>query len=105
MILELTDNIKSANSKHNDGKIKKNIFLPSKTTIWEILSSKTNKVYFIDRKKYCSCKGFYYNKSKKYCYHLIEIEKAIINKNYNIEIQNDKNIDEIVKRFIQHIFI
>jgi len=90
----------SANIKFKNEFIKKNIFIPSETIIWERLSSKTKKLYFIDRKNYCSCKGFYYNNSRKYCYHLIEIEKAVRNKKYIIEFQNDKDIDNFIKRFI-----
>lgn len=84
--------------------IKKNVFLPSETVIWEMASSKIEKSYFIELKRYCSCKGFYYNKSRQHCYHLVEVERAISDTNYIIEIHQDKDRDKFIKKLVWNIF-
>ncbi len=81
--------------------IKKIVFIPSQKEVWEIKSSTNNRIYFADlNNKFCSCKGFYYNFKKRYCYHLDEISSANNEKSYHIIFYDDNQINNYLSRLI-----
>lgn len=81
----------------------KHLFLPSGNFMWEIQSKKNNSSYYIDHSlTSCSCKGFYYNYSRKKCYHLSDASSCVENSNYTISVNEDKYYHQIVKRIILH---
>ncbi len=88
----------------NEGKIKKIIFIPSKAEIWEIKSNKNNNVYWIDLNEYyCSCKGFYYNFTKKICYHISAVSIAIEQNRYQIEFLKDSELNNYLNNLMEYL--
>jgi predicted nucleic acid-binding Zn finger protein len=86
----------------NGDKIKRIIIIPSKVEIWEIKSYKTNNLYWTDlNKNYCSCKGFYYNFSKKICYHITAISIAFTQNRYQIEFLKDSELNNYLNNKIE----
>ena len=84
--------------------LRKYLFLPSGRFLWEILSHKNKRCYYVDNAlAFCSCKGFYYNYNRKKCYHLSEVSDCIENSNYTISIYEDEYFDQVVKRIVLQI--
>ena len=85
-------------------KIKRIVFIPSKTVIWEIKSNNNNNIYWIDFvRKYCSCKGFYYNSNNGKCYHMRAVYEAITQNGYEIEFLQDSELNNYLDFLIDNL--
>lgn len=85
-------------------KIKRIIFIPSKNEIWEIKSNSNNNIYWIDyNKKYCSCKGFYYNIKNRTCYHIRAVSTAITQNGYGMEFLQDNDLNYYLDSLIDNL--
>jgi predicted nucleic acid-binding Zn finger protein len=85
-------------------KIKRKIFIPSKNEIWEIKGYNNKNVYWIDfNKKYCSCKGFYYNIKNGTCYHIRAVQMAIIKNGYDLEFLQDNNLNRYLGNLLDNL--
>ena len=85
-------------------KIKRIVFIPSKTVIWEIKSNNNNNIYWMDFvKKYCSCKGFYYNNKNRTCYHIRAVDEAITQNGYEIEFLQDSELNNYLDYLIDNL--
>jgi predicted nucleic acid-binding Zn finger protein len=86
--------IKKIDELIKSDKIKKIIFLPSKTQLFEIKSNTNNKTYWIDlERNCCSCRGFYYNFKKGKCYHIQAAYIAVKHNKYKVKFLNDSEIN------------
>jgi predicted nucleic acid-binding Zn finger protein len=85
-------------------KIKRKIFIPSKSEIWEIKSHNNKNVYWIDfGKKYCSCKGFYYNIKNGTCYHIRAVQMAIMLNGYELEFLQDNYLNSYLYNLLDNL--
>jgi predicted nucleic acid-binding Zn finger protein len=100
----LSDDIEKIQNLINEKKIKKIIFIPSKKEIWEIKSNKNNNIYLIDVKEnFCSCKGFYYNFTKKICYHIQAVSIAYRRNRYEIEFLKDTELNNYLNNLLDNL--
>jgi predicted nucleic acid-binding Zn finger protein len=82
----------------------KHLFLPSGKFMWGIQSRKNNSIYYVDHDlTFCSCKGFYYNYSRKKCYHLSDVLNCIENSNFTVSLYEDRYFHQIIKRIVLDI--
>ncbi len=88
----------------NEKKVKKIVFTPSKVEIWEVKSHKNNNIYWVDiETKYCSCKGFYYNFTKKTCYHISAVSTVLSQNAYKIELLSDSEMNDFFNNQIDNL--
>ena len=103
-IVNIEAESEKVNELINEKKVKKIVFAPSKIEIWEVKSHNSNNIYWTDiETKYCSCKGFYYNSTKKTCYHISAVSAALSQNAYRIELLSDREMNDYFSNQIDNM--